>query len=344
MMNVDLDSQTITKSTNRLNGIYQQFFILFRNEFFLSDYIYKIANFDSAMTESGFITEGYFDHYNMDAAVLKAESGGIKARREWGRHKEGSTIRYEFAFSPNTGFLTSPDLLLNDTELKISFDRTSPTTTLLETAGITNECTFLEIKDCYAVSEYVSSPDIREYFSQIDHTPFVYEFEEVDVLVKNLPLNETDIRFDNIRGGQLPSYLFIGLISQQAVNGDFQLSSSNFQANNVTDLNITLNGNSVHGYPMNIKNNSVIYPMQKFLDATGQLYNAQCGSCLRIPEFEHNYIHAHRFEAEPSETGWIGVNFKLSSIPTKPMSLVMWFVSPCAISVDKFHSVERINY
>lgn len=299
------------------------------------------------MIESGFLTEGYFDNFNFDAEDLKEEggdSGGIKQRRKWGRHTNGTTIRYEFAFSPNTGFLASRDLLLNDTELKISFDRTPAQTSLLEVGAVTSECKYLEIKDCYAVTEYVSSSDIRDYFSTIDHSPFVYEFEEVEVLVKNLPLNETDIRFDNIRGGRLPSFLFLGLVSQEALNGDFSLSSTNFEPNNLTDLNITLNGNSVHGFPINIKNNSVIFPLQKFMDVTGQLYNSQCASCFRIPEFQHNYIHAHRFEAESSDTGWIGVNFKLSSVPAKPMSLVLWSVSPSAITVDKFHSVERINY
>ena len=232
--------------------------LYFRNEFYLSDYIYKIANFDSGMIQSGFITEGYFDNFNFDAEELKKENFSLKTRRKWGRHEENHTTRYEFAFSPNTGFLASPDLLLKDTELKVSFDRTPPQTALLEVADVTNECKYIEIKDCYAVTEYVSSPAIRDFYSSVDHTPFIYEFEEVDVLIKNLPLNETDVRFDNIRGGNLPSYLFIGLNRQDSLKGSFDLSSTSFKAENITDINITLNGNSVHGYPMSVKNNSPI--------------------------------------------------------------------------------------
>ena len=296
------------------------------------------------MIKSGFTTEGYFDNYNMNADKLKIEQFNVKNRRKWGRYENANVVRYEFAFSPNTGFLASEDLLLKDTELKISFDRCPPSTALLAVDTVTNECKKLEIKDCYAVTEYVSSEALREYFSSIDTTPFVYEFEEVDVLIKNLPLNETDIRFDNIRGGGLPSYMFIGLISQAALKGSFELSSTCFEAENVSELNITLNGNSVHGYPMTIKNNSPIYPIQKFLDTTKCMYNSAIGSCLTLVDFDYNFIHSHAFEGEMSTNGWIGVNFKLTSAPATPMSIVLWFVSQNALSIDKFHTVERINY
>ena len=297
------------------------------------------------MIQSAFMTEGYYDTYNMNANKLKLETGGLSEIRKQGAtlSADNSTIRYEFVFTPNTGFLASPDLLLKDTELKISFDRTNPGTSLLELGTIETECKYLEIKDCYAVTEYVSSQEIRDYFEIIERTPFVYEYEEVEVLVKNLPLNETDIRFDNIRGGPLPYYMFVGLIPQNALNGDSKLSSTSFECQNLTDINITLNGNSVHGYPINIKNNSPIFPLQKFLDVTGQLYNPESGSATRVVDYEYNFIHAHVFEAESSETGWISVNLKLSVAPTEPMSMVMWFVSSCALSIDKFHSVERIN-
>ena len=305
--------------------------------------MYKLANFDTAMQQTGFVTEGYFDNFNMNADKLKTEQFNLKNRRRYNRAEQGTTTRYEFAFSPNSGFLVCPDHLPKDTELKISFDRCPPSMALLEVDTVTNECTKLEIKDCYAVTEYVSSESLRETFASIENAPFEYNFEEADVMIKNLPLNETDIRFDNIRGGKLPSYMFIGLISQEALKGSFQLSSTCFEAENISELNITLNGNSVHGYPMAIKNNSAIFPIQKFFDTTNSMYNEGCGSCLSLMDFEYNFIHSHLFEGEHSSNGWIGVNFKLSTAPTKPMSIVLWFITQNTITIDKFHTVERIN-
>ena len=73
------------------------------------------------MVESGFIAEGYFDHYNADDSELVAESQVIM-RRNYLYHEEGTKRRYEFAYTPAIGFLGSPEPLLNNTELKISFN------------------------------------------------------------------------------------------------------------------------------------------------------------------------------------------------------------------------------
>ena len=112
----------------------------------MTDYIYKVTNFDSKMVESGFIPEGYFDHYNADDTELLDASQVIE-RRNYLYHEEGNKRRYEFAFTPVMGFLGSPEPLLNDTELKISFDRCRPETALIATASITNDCEYIEIKD-----------------------------------------------------------------------------------------------------------------------------------------------------------------------------------------------------
>lgn len=295
------------------------------------------------MMESGFITEGYFDHYNADKSELLAEKTVI-VRRNYLFHEEETTRRYEFTFTPSMGFLGCPEPLLNNTELKISFDRTRPECALIATGAITHACDYIEIKDCYAITEYISSPDIRQYFETIDTSPIIYEYDTVDVWIKNIPKGEKDIRFDNIRGGNNPSFLCLGLIPQSSLNGDFDRCSTSFRNHNLTDVNITLNGNSVNSFPINIKNNSLIYPLFKFLDATDQLYNNQCGSTLTINDFESNYLIAHKFECEISNTGWLGINLKLSEAPpdSEPLALVVWFIHEARIAIDKFHSVEKL--
>lgn len=135
------------------------------------------------MVESGFIAEGYFDHYNADDTELVAESQVIM-RRNYLYHEEGTKRRYEFAYTPAIGFLGSPEPLLNNTELKISFDRSRPETALIATASITNDCEYIELKDCYAMTEYVSSPEIRDFFETVEISPIIYEYESVDVLIK----------------------------------------------------------------------------------------------------------------------------------------------------------------
>jgi len=39
----------------------------------------------------------------------------------------------------------------------------------------------------------------------------------------------------------------------------------------------------------------------------------------------------------------IGVNLKLKEEYTVPMSMVIWIVSPNALTIDKYHQIEKIN-
>ena len=109
-------------------------------------------------------------------------------------------------------------------------------------------------------------------------------------------------------------------------------------------MDFTLNGSSVSGYPIKMEQSSGIVPYFKFLDTIGQLCNNSSGSVLSAAEFEYNYLWSYKFEAEDSKTGWTGVSFELSEKYTEQMLLVCWFVYESAISIDKYHQVERIDY
>ena len=76
--------------------------VLFRGEFFLTDYIYKIGNFDTSMIGSAFRPEGYFDWFNGDKTELSGQGGAkVVAKRKFGVHEHGNIRRFEFIFSPN---------------------------------------------------------------------------------------------------------------------------------------------------------------------------------------------------------------------------------------------------
>ena len=59
--------------------------------------------------------------YNADAETLKKLPNSVKYRRSMGRVVDNRII-YDFVFGPNDGFLNSNAPLLNDCELKLSFD------------------------------------------------------------------------------------------------------------------------------------------------------------------------------------------------------------------------------
>ena len=254
----------------------------------------------------------------------------------------GDVTRIDFTLIPNVGFLTNPDPLMKNCELKLSFDRADPQCAMIELETGT-QLGDLEISNCYAVTEYVSSPELRSYFDRIENIPIKYDYEDIEVLIKSIPQGDTNIRFDNLRGGKIPTHIFAGIIKTDALNGNQKLCSTKFSHANVTEMNITLNGNSVNGYPIEVHNSSPIFPMQKFIDSTKRINNIASGSFLSQNEFKFNWIWAHHFEAEESAQGWVGINFKLDEAYNEAMSLVVWIISPFALQIDKFHQIEKFN-
>ena len=119
-----------------------------------------------------------------------------------GRVSEKRTI-YDFVFVPNDGFLNSNTPLLNDCELKLSFDRSKADMSVLKLGEVQNDLSdkVLEISNCFAVTEYISSEAIRRRFSKIETRPITYVYDNCDVTLKTLPIKEANIRIDNIRGG-----------------------------------------------------------------------------------------------------------------------------------------------
>ena len=312
----------------------------FRNEYFLGDYIFNIGNFNTEFVTTGFVREGYTDLYNANYSQMSVLTELNSVRKSYGT-TSGGNITYDFCIIPNVDFLGNNDPLPKNTELKLSFDRTEASIPLLSD---TKQEIELVLNECYAVTEYVSSPEKRKYFESIDYEPLRYEFEECEVYSKSIPQGETNIRFDNLRGGNVPSHMFIGLIDTESLNGDYTLSSTKFSPHKVSQMNITLNGNSVNGYPIKIDHERCVLPLTKFIDCTNQIQNVNAGATLSSSEFNYNWIWSHCFEAEETSRGWIGVDFKLDAAFTKAMTMVVWVITPTCIAIDKFHQLEKINF
>ena len=281
----------------------------------------------------------------MNAVTLKTKTTVMTSRKHQGS-LSGSTRIYDFMFIPNCGFLNSNLPLLNNCELKLSFDRINSDVAFIATGSVPDGSNIsgkpIEIKDCYAISEYISSEKLRSYFNRIEGGPITYNFEECEVTLKTLPLNETDVRLDNIKGGNNPNCLFAAIIPTANLNGDMAQSATGFQHHDVTNVNITLNGNSVNGYPLDIKNKSCVAPLRLFNDVTNRLMNPLTGDCLDISLFKSNWIYSHKFEAEATSQGWLGIHLKLTSALSSPYTLVVWTISNAALTIDKFHQIEKL--
>ena len=128
------------------------------------------------------MVEGYYDNYNFTADQLNQYSSYLTNRKD-SMVMNGDKCRWEFAFTPSVGFLGNPDELLTDCELKLSFDRADPYTSVfrLNEDGEDYDKPF-DLLDVYAVTEYVSSENLRDKFSTLDIQPFSYQYDDCDVL------------------------------------------------------------------------------------------------------------------------------------------------------------------
>lgn len=121
-------------------------------------------------------------------------------------------------------------------------------------------------------------------------------------------MNQQSIRLENLRGGNTPDYIFVGIIDTKALNGDFSLGSTVFQNHEIQDFSLTLNGSACQGFPIKISNNNPIWPFYKFYDVLGRNFNTRVSGQTKLEHFRDQVIFSHKFEGEESTQGWIGVS------------------------------------
>jgi len=79
------------------------------------------------------------------------------------------------------------------------------------------------------------------------------------------------------------------------------------------------------------------------MESTSRYMNTICGERLKLTQFQMNWIYAHKFKDEVSGDGWLGINIKLSKAYDESHTLVIWCMYDYAITIDKFHHIERVN-
>lgn len=218
------------------------------------------------------------------------------------------------------GILSCPQPLLNNTEVKLSMDRALAAVGLMYreygqnvTQPTTMDNKVLDLIDPYLEVEYVSSPYLRNFYSQIDDRPITLRYDDCNIYMKTISKGQSMIRVNNIMGGLTPDYIFAGLVKTDALNGDFNLSSTNFFSPGYKDVCITLNGMPVQGYPMTIDPYAIkLY--SKFIDTVGRSKKTFAGSLMGTQYFcaYYNWI-SHHFEGEQTNEGWIGLDLKLNN-------------------------------
>ena len=286
----------------------------------LLDYITTMGNFDAPYIRSGLYANGYFDLFNVGSAEISNQNS-LQLLKDSRVSLVDSTDNgnniYDCVYAPGLGILNSKKPLLPGCEIKLSFDRAKAELGLIQIDKNTDVdlgSGVLKLTNLSVRARYYSSPSLRTYFSTITDNPINYSFDETSVYLKNLPKGESNIRLNNIIGGLTPSNLFCGIIESDALNGDLELSTTKFQRHGVKEIDLTLNGQSLAGFPIQNTNGSALPAYMKWLKTTNREFNNSCSGQIEPLDFKrYHFIYAHKFEGEPTDQGWLGIDLKLDT-------------------------------
>lgn len=274
-----------------------------------------VGNFDTSYVESGLYSNGYFDLYNVGTAELLADKDGTikKSRVSVVDNVADDDQIYELQYAPGSGILNSSVPLLPGCEVKLSFDRANVQLGLIQkTFNETDIDKKLSLTNLYCRARYYSSPLLRKQFESIKEKDLHYYYDECSVYLKNLPKGETNIRLNNVFGGSTPSHIFCGIIRSEALTGDLTLSATRFERHFVKEVNLTLNGYSCSGFPVQNVNGSALSAYMKFLQTTNRKFNTNCGRQVAPVDFKNfHFLYSHEFDGDQTEQGWIGIELKL---------------------------------
>ena len=280
----------------------------------------KITNYNRSYVLSALgMTEGYgLVHFN--SSHRKHIGDTFQRRDDMTDKTESGVSKKAFVLNLEGGILNCSQPLLNNTEVKLSFDRALASIALLYTeygTGVTQPTDLdgkvLDLIDPYLEAEYVTSPYLRNFYSQIEEKPISLKYDDVNMYMRNINKDQSMIRVNNVMGGLAPDYLFAGFIRTDALNGDFNLSPTCFSNVSQTDVCITLNGMPVQGYPISDPSyNFSTKFYTKFMDTIGKTKKTMVGDCLDMRYFiTYFFLISHKFEGEQSNEGWIGLDIKL---------------------------------
>ena len=68
----------------------------------------------------------------------------------------------------------------------------------------------------------------------------LFSYDDTTVMCKLLPQGESCIRIENLRGGNTPDFVFMGIIPTAALNGSTSLSSLKFENCEIEEVNFLL--------------------------------------------------------------------------------------------------------
>ena len=144
----------------------------------------------------------------------------------------------------------------------------------------------------YKVAKVRVDPGVLiQHSKQLETTPVRYPLTRNEVKMNTISTGSTEFYWDNIFPQAIPERVIVGMIKQKAANGDYSSNPFNFEHFNVTDVALSINGESVPGRPLHMDfgpNRNYIQAYVRLFEACGK-WNKDAGLCITREDFGAGY-------------------------------------------------------
>ena len=258
-------------------------------------------------------------------------------------------MRGEFVINLDMGILNCPQPLVPGVEVKFSFERAPATFALFykdekaTTKPKDLDGKVVNIAEAFLELEYVSSPYLRNLNSTIIEKPITYYYDDCQIYYTNCAKGTTTLRVSSLCGGLTPEYLFAGFMRAKSLSPDFETTCGNFVNPGIRDVNITLNGASVHGYPISsFLPNNVTQLYSRFIQTLGRFKKTVAGGTITQTTFKDDFcLISHHFEGQMGNEGYIGFDVKFDAPAAENYVFVVFTIRNNALTIDRFHKVTK---
>ncbi|XP_052127177.1 uncharacterized protein F54H12.2-like [Frankliniella occidentalis] len=202
-----------------------------------------VLNYDSPAKATHLAMRGYYKDTAGHMDDMK-ENAGLAKRRELTKNSRV----FELMGPLHSDFFNQDRFLLNNVELRIKLTRSRDAFVLMSTKG-TEKLVILDAT-LYVRKVRVSPSVLLAHAAALEVSTAKYPLTRVDLKTFTIPQGIQDKTIANLHLGQIPKRIILGLIANQAFNGDYGLNPFNFQHFNLNYLSLYLDSQQIPAQPL----------------------------------------------------------------------------------------------
>ena len=235
--------------------------------------------------------------------------------------------------------------LINGVDLSIRL--TPNKDELVIMCGDDDESYKLVIQDIYMLVKKVTpSPEIiRAHAETLKAHDARYYYKKTSLFPFSLPEKRQNFTIQDPFNGDIPEMIVIGIVSDQAYNGDYKLSPFNFANFSLQSLGIYVDGQSIlPEYKMNYKAKQYVMPMEEFLKTSNSSFlepnDFAQGYALYVFNLKNNPQSSHLFDL--FKTGNLEIKGTFDTKLPKGVQVLVYGEFQAGLKISKNRQVKKL--